>query len=441
MNFICSRLPTKRRSLRLALTAVHVLCLNIFQPIAQANIAANTEADIKANTDRNSGSLLIIGGALRSDNSAVWQSLIQQAGGKDKRIAIIPAASGNPDRAADFVLQTLKKYGGDAFVVPLSVKYGANNSQNKPSQIHQHPDWIAKIKDAGGVYFTGGDQAKITSALMTENGKPSPMLEAIWSVYRGGGVIAGTSAGAAIMSSTMFKNAKSVLTTLKLGVTDGDDIAPGLGFIGDSIFIDQHLIIRGRFARMLPVMLKKNYSLGIGIDENTALRVSPQQEIEVIGYKGAILFDLSQAKTHPSLLEFNVQNVEISYLSHGDRFLLLQKKIIPAPDKKFITQPSTEDHDQVPEISPNILGNTAIVELMTSLVEGSQNSALGLAFSLESNVKPNLGFEFSLYKTPRTRAYFSSDSGAEALTIMCLRLDVHPISMPHPLYQRLMPLE
>lgn len=396
-------------------------------------LSAHSQASTDINKVR--GSLLIIGGALRNDNAVVWEKLVDQAGGKNSKIAIIPAASGNPDSAADFVVQTLKRYGAHAFIVPLSAKYEAKDGQKKISKINQDPLWIKQIEQANGVYFTGGDQAKITRALVNEDGKSSAMLDAIWSLYQRGGVIAGTSAGAAIMSSTMFNDAKSVLTTLKLGVNDGMEIAAGLGFIGNDIFIDQHLIIRGRFARMLPVMLKKNYTLGIGIDENTALLVRPEQDIEIIGYKGAILIDFSSVKTNASLPEFNLQNASIFYLSHGDRFELQSKKIIAASDKSLINNTESEGIDQAAVLYPNILGNTAVVELMSDLAESSRHSALGLAFDTHSKVKPDLGFEFTFSKMPDTKAYFSSSSGAEALTVMRLRLDVRPIKMAQPLYE------
>ncbi|MFZ6820241.1 cyanophycinase [Undibacterium sp. Ji22W] len=402
-----------------------LICLSLLPTTSQAS----------TDLSKVRGSLLIIGGALRNDNAVVWERLIDQAGGKNSKIAIIPAASGNPDRAADFVVQTLKKYGGNAFVVPLSIKYETKDGQKKTSQINQDLHWIKQIEQADGVYFTGGDQAKITRALVNEDGKPSAMLTTIWSLYQRGGIIAGTSAGAAIMSSTMFNNAKSVLTTLKLGVNDEKEIAAGLGFIGDDIFIDQHLIIRGRFARMLPVMLKKNYKLGIGIDENTALLVRPQRDIEVIGYKGAILIDFDTVKTSTSLPEFNLQNAHISYMSHGDRFELQSKKMFPAPDKSLITSTESEDSDQAAVFYPNILGNSAVVELMSGLAESSRHSALGLAFDTHSKVKPDLGYEFTFSKTPDTQAYFSSGSGAETFTVMRLRLDVRPVKIAQPLYE------
>jgi cyanophycinase len=239
------------------------------------------------------------------------------------------------------------------------------------------------------------------------------------------------------MSTTMFSNAKSVLSTLKFGVKDGDEIADGLGFIGSKVFIDQHLIIRGRFARMLPVMLKKSYQLGLGIDENTALLVRGQNEVEIIGYKGAILFDLNGAKTDSNNPEFNIENASISYLSHGDRFNIATKKISPASDKTLITSTESEDSDQAPSFHPNILANTAVVELMSQLMESKQTVAKGLAFGDQNSTKGQLGYEFIFTKKTDSTAYFSSSSGAETFTLLNLNLDIYPVQMTTPLYLRL----
>lgn len=410
----------------------------VFQPLifaSQANASNTSHASYP--TEKVKGSLVIIGGALRADNAVVWETIVKQAGGKGSRIAIIPAASGNPQRAAEFAASSLNAHGAASFVVPLSTRYAETDPSKTPDQIQKNPYWVAQIQQAQTVYFTGGDQAKITKALLDANGNPSPMLEAIWSIYRQGGVIAGTSAGAAIMSTTMFSNAKSVLSTLKQGVTEGNEIANGLGFIGNQVFIDQHLIIRGRFARMLPAMMKKSYMLGLGIDENTALLVKQQNEVEIVGYKGAILWDLSSAKTDSSQAEFNLQDARISYLSHGDQFNIATKKISPASDKQLVTTPQSDDADQAPAFHPNMLANTAIVEAMSQLMESRQSYAKGLAFGDPRGDKGQLGYEFVLTKKADSRAYLSSSSGAEALTLINLGLDIQPVQMAKPLYQAL----
>lgn len=381
------------------------------------------------------GSLVIIGGALRYDNAPVWNKIIEKAGGKNASIAVIPAASGSPDRTGKATVENLNRYGAKAFLVPLSVKYQNTQANYQIDDIVKDPVLLQQLATATGVYFTGGDQGRITQALIQKDGKNTQMLDAIWAIYNKGGVIAGTSAGAAIMSSTMFYEAKSVLETLKLGVQDGKEIAPGLGFIGANVFIDQHLIIRGRFARMLPAMIKKSYQLGLGIDENTAIVVNRQKEIEIVGYKGAIVLNLSEATQNKKQKEFNVEKISISYLGNGDRMDLESKVITPAADKTKINKIVSEDADQNPTFTTNILANSAVVEVMSTLIESKKSKTIGLAFSDQNSVKAQLGFEFMFYKKPSSEGYFSSITGAEDFTIIDLGLNIRPVQIRHPIYK------
>lgn len=382
-----------------------------------------------ATLQQSKGSLVIIGGALRVDNAVVWQRIVQQAGGKGAKIAVIPAAAGSPERSGGFAVKSLNQHGAQAFLIPLSVKH----AQFKPEDIVNDAVWLDKLKNASGVYFTGGDQGRIVQALVKPDGSKTAMLEAIWALHQRGGVIAGSSAGAAIMSTTMFYDAKPVLPTLKSGVTDGKEIAAGLGFIGPDVFIDQHLIIRGRFARMLPVMLKKNYKLGLGVDENTAMVVSNQGEVEVIGYKGAILFDLSQAKTDDSQKNFNLSNARISYLDRGDRFNLRSRTLVPSTDKLLHKLNPAQANNADHRFYPDILANTVVTDLMFHLIDGKQERAIGLAFGMDNPAE--LGFEFNFSKVAESLGYFSSASGAESYTIHNLRLDIRPVSMNLPIYK------
>ena len=372
------------------------------------------------------GSLVIIGGALRNDNAPVWKKIIQLAGGKGAKIVVIPAAAGNPERSGKALVSTINRYGAQAWMLPLSVKLPDYRAVAEDAQ------FAAQIRSAGGVYFAGGDQARITQALLRADGSKSAVLQAIWDMYQKGGVIAGSSAGAAIMSSTMFYDAMPVLPTLQLGVRDGKEIAPGLGFIGDQVFIDQHLIIRGRFARMLPVMLKKNYKLGLGVDENTAIIVRNRHQVEVLGYKGAIVLDLAQAQTDSQQKAFNVKNVSISYLDNGDQFHLLTKRILPAKDKEKLDP--QKPYFSAPRFFPDILGNTAVADLMHDLIDNQQQSVIGLAFGASDGERANEGFEFTFSKTKDSVGYFSSSSGSESYTVGNIRLDIRPVQMAQPLY-------
>ena len=380
-------------------------------------------------TEEIKGSLVIIGGALRIDNEAVWKRIVLQAGGQGAKIAVIPAASGNPASAGKLTADTLKRYGADAFVIPLSINYKDNSHQN----IVQDPQWIEKLRQASGVYFTGGDQEKITQVLLQATGKKTPMLEAIWELYRNGAVIAGSSAGAAIMSTNM--SYVEALSAMKSGLLNTKDLVPGLGFVGPEVFVDQHFIIRGRFARMIPIMLKANYKLGLGIDENTAMVISRRTEVEIIGYKGALLVDLRDAKAGPGELDFKVSNVKLSYLDQGDKFNLITKVFTVAQDKIAGKINASAPYIDEAMFYPDILGNTAAVDLMFKLIDNKQTKAIGLAFSDAKEQRPELGFEFTFSKTPESVGYFSGASGNATYSIQDIRLDIRPVKISLPLYR------
>ena len=375
------------------------------------------------------GTLVIIGGALRGDNAEVWQRIVQLAGGQGARIAVFPSASATPEQAARGIINRLDQYGADAFEVPVAVML-TDSDYRKQAEDHELAD---AVRAAGGVFFAGGDQARITKALLHEDGSRSAVLDAVWDVYRRGGVIAGTSAGAAIMSSTMFYDAKTVFGTLKQGVTEGHEIAPGLGFIGDDVFVDQHLLVRGRFARMIPAMLKKGYQIGLGIDENTAMVVDAQREVEIVGYSGALLIDLSRASTDPAKTGFNVDNVAISYLDRGDKYNLNSRRYTPAPDKADGKLDPARPYRSAPIFNNNILASNAVIDVMEKLIDNSQQQALGLALSAPDEADPDLGFEFKFSKTADSVGYESQ--AAEAYSIYNLRLDIRPIHLQLPLYR------
>ena len=375
------------------------------------------------------GSLVIAGGALRADNAQVWQKIVELAGGPGARIAVFPTAAGNPERSGRFLAETLARYGAKAFVVPLAPRLAGSDVRRAA----EDEKIAASVREAGGAFFAGGDQGRITAALRRPDGANSAVLDALWAMYRRGGVIAGTSAGAAIMSSTMFYEGQAPLPTLKNGIADGRDIAPGLGFIGDEVFVDQHLLVRGRFARMLPAMLAKRYKIGLGIDENTAAVVTRRQDltVQVIGYKGAILLDLHQATTDAARSGFNISGARISYLDSGDRYNVKAASFAPGEDKEKIDTPEAPQRAAL--FAPDILGNTAVVDLLWKLGSSGQHSATGIAFGAPDSATPERGFEFTFTRTPESEAYESNR--ADTYSVYRIRLDVKPVKLSQPLYQ------
>ena len=406
-----------RRNLLIRFTISLLLCLGTQQALAQ-------------------GIAVPIGGALKYDNDEVWSRLVLLAGGKGARYAVFATASGTPDKTAAAIIAALTRHGAIAEHIPVSAKLQSPDYRLAVKD----PLLIAKVKSGTGVFFSGGAQEHITEALLPE-GKPTPMLEAIWEVFNKGGVVAGTSAGAAIMSTTMIRDAPDVLTVLRFGAKEGREMDRGFGFVGPDIFVDQHFLKRGRFGRMLPVMLQKGYKLGLGVDENTAAIVIGD-EVEVIGFKGALIADLTDASTDKALKEFNLRNARLTYLDRGDRYNFKTRTTTPSAEKLKAKKLDPNDKNYAPYFTadafyPDVLGDTIVVRLMSNLIDNTQKAVIGLAFSAPGNksAKPELGFEFNFRKGSDSLGYFTSALGGEDYTVTNIYLDVIPVQMSKPLYR------
>ena len=111
-------------------------------------------------------------------------------------------------------------------------------------EVHENEKLQETLNNAGGVFFTGGDQLRITSKL-----GGTALCQEIQTLYNSGAVMAGTSAGASILTETMIVEGPE--RTHRIG--DALRMAPGLGFIRD-VIIDQHFAERGRIARLIGIV-------------------------------------------------------------------------------------------------------------------------------------------------------------------------------------------
>ncbi len=377
-----------------------------------------------------------IGGALKADNEEVWQRIVQLAGGKGARFVVFGTASEDPEASAKQVVDLLQRRGAIAEALPVAPKFLWVDL----NKVVRDPALIAKVKAARGVFFTGGTQERIVDVLQP-GGHSTPMLEAIWEVYRKGGVVAGTSAGAAIMSTIMFRDAPSVINVLKGRFVDGKQVDRGLGFVGPNLFVDQHFLKRGRFGRMIPLMMAKGYKIGLGVDENTAAIIRGD-EIEVIGDRGCLVVDLTEAKTDESLGAFNVQGARLSYLEHGDRYHMRARSTTPSAPKL-----RGELHDaESPNFRPyytddvfnlDMLGDSTISNAMIRLIDSMRKEIKGLAFDVlprANDPLAELGFLFRLYKGTDSLGWSTEEFGGEQFTVVNLYLDISPVRLPMPLY-------
>jgi len=177
------------------------------------------------------------------------------------------------------------------------------------------------LDDAAGVFFTGGDQLKITSQI-----GDTPIFERIREIYDDGGVIAGTSAGAAVMCETMLVEGGEEQSHVIGGSTR---MAPGLGLI-DGVIIDQHFMERGRFGRLTGAVAQNPKNLGVGIDEQTAIVVERGNGFYVLGSGAVHVIDGTHV-TYSNIAEadlkktLSIYNITLHILSQGDRFDLLNR--------------------------------------------------------------------------------------------------------------------
>jgi cyanophycinase len=184
-------------------------------------------------------------------------------------------------------------------------------------------DKLAVLDDAAAVFFSGGDQLRITSQIGDTG------IEAkVRAIYERGGLIAGTSAGASVMSETMLVKGSSK-ETHRIGDLH---MSPGMGLVRD-VIIDQHFAERGRMGRLLGAVAHNPRVLGLGIDEDTAVMVEGDT-FRVIGSGGVYVVDgtdvtycnLAEARAECAL---SMHDVRVHVLSDGDGFDLKARKPLP----------------------------------------------------------------------------------------------------------------
>ena len=388
-----------------------------------------------------SGIVVPMGGAVRFSNDAVRQKLVELSGGKGARWVVIPTSSRNPVKNGQRAADELRRRGAETEVLPIAPMWPGETLETA-RRAAADPALVAKIRAANGVFFTGGAQERYVDTL-APGGVESPVLKAVREVQARGGVIAGTSAGTAIMSQTMFRDAQNALNTMKGQLREGKEVDVGFGFLGPDLFIDQHFLRRGRFGRMLALMIAKGYRIGLGVDEDTAA-VIRGLEIEIVGVSGALLMDLREAEIIPAGGAVNVRNVRVSYLDKGDRYDLAKMQAEASATKrgeielKFGASGFAGEYENSRSSYTDMLGDSALPRALAQLVDGRDEVVKGLAFDATpraSDPFPDMGFEFTLRRDAKTRGWYSGADGAEDYSVFNARLDVRPIRMANPIYK------
>jgi len=213
------------------------------------------------------GQLVIIGGAEDKEGDCkILREFVRRAGGLQSRIVVMTVATGLPGEVGETYINVFERLGVESVEVVDTAK--RENASD--------PKALELIQGATGVFFTGGNQARITECL-----KDTELDSLLHRRFSEGIVVAGTSAGAAMMPDMMIVEGESE-TNPRMEVAQMDQ---GMGFL-PGVVIDQHFAQRGRLGRLLSAIAQQPVNLGFGIDENTAIVINGK-ELEVIG-EGAI---------------------------------------------------------------------------------------------------------------------------------------------------------
>lgn len=265
----------------------------------------------KVTTGNENGTLIAIGGG-DIGHTNIMKEFRKLAGGDSAKIVVIPTAFVRDNEIDTLLLKrNFKEYGIPNFTVLHT---------NDSTEVNTD-DFVKPIKEATGIYFTGGRHWRIADSYLN-----TKVHKELLKLLDRGGVIAGSSAGATIQGSYLARG-----DTKNNQIMMGDHEI-GFGFISN-IAIDQHVLSRNRQFDMFTILEKKPELLGVGIDESTAIVVKGDI-LEVIGESYVIIYDKSFWSIEHNPFDEETQkelpnkNQLFYFLKSGDKYNLRDRKVI-----------------------------------------------------------------------------------------------------------------
>jgi cyanophycinase len=223
---------------------------------------------------RNIGRMIVIGGGEDPDDEhmTILPRFVEACGGKNARIVVCGTPSEKTEEKERKYEDLFRRIGA-AEVTKTHIDDRADGERK---------ELLDAVRKATGVFFTGGDQLRLTSIVAGTSFGELVRTR----LYEDALVVGGTSAGAAAMASTMLISGSDEGTVRRADI----ELAPGLGYWRETT-IDTHFAQRGRISRLFVVFAENPQVLGVGIDENTALDVRPGDSFEVFGSGAVWVFD------------------------------------------------------------------------------------------------------------------------------------------------------
>lgn len=259
------------------------------------------------------GKLVIVGGV---QVKSIMQKFVELAGGSKAKIIIIPNAGSQPIENSLIQIEEFKELGAYSDYL-LFTRETADADSN-----------LKKLNDATAVFFLGGDQSDLTRDMLG-----TKLLQKVFDLYYKGGLVGGTSAGAAVMSEVMItgnelinKDSTRNFITIERGNVE---TTQGFGFL-KTVIIDQHFLKRKRHNRTISTLIEHPNLLGVAIDESTAIVVYPDDTFEVIGNNQVLVYDPTDSRNIREDKNGNlgISNMKLHVLISGDKFDLKAKRVI-----------------------------------------------------------------------------------------------------------------
>ncbi len=354
------------------------------------------------------GPLVAIGGGLTSENEAVYRTIIDLAGA-DPTLCVFGTASSDPQDSAAAYVADFESYGAAAETVDITTDNAATSTSDEAV--------LETIRGCDGYFFTGGDQRRITEALL-DGGADTPALAALRERFAAGAPIAGTSAGLAALSNPMISGGVSVDTLLS--GPDPVTLEPGLGFT--DVLLDQHSVERGRFGRLLGALFETNAGLGVGVSEDTAVVIPETGPWRVVGAGYVVVLEVPAGSTLAA-----PDGVEMSLISSGDTF---------DPETGTFSIFEGRDADEVGSyydpgtiFAVDIFGPEVLSSVLEQLIDSPETQASGLGFlgSNEASFRAD-GVRLVFEKTSQTQGYWGRVDG-EDYSVVRVGLRLEPVEV------------
>jgi cyanophycinase len=300
--------------------------------VSYSSFAQQSPITVKKSTTRHGpekGSLIIIGGG--GATPIIWSKFVELAGGKDKAdILVVTTASGD---SAEFNTETVNLIKKETGVQNVHALHTGDLT------VANSEKFVEPIKKATAIFFDGGRQWHIADSYLN-----TLTHQAFKDLLDRGGVIAGTSAGATIQGSFLWR-----------GDTKGSDIligdhTQGLGFLKNAV-IDQHLLTRNRQFDLIDFVKNTPELIGIGLEQSTAILVQ-RDTLEVIGKAYVAIYDYNTIigsgvkHVNNGRENYTASNGPFFFLHEGQKYDLAKRAVIERPRTKDSNAVAKDDDQE-----------------------------------------------------------------------------------------------